>query len=289
MEKKHILNSPRVIEIKLLRRKKRRRTFAIFLICFFILSGISVGFSRYTELRIANIEITGNKVIENTDILNNVRDSINGYYFFVFPKNNVALIPQKQIIENLENTFSRLTNIKIEIKQNNILMINVSERTGSYTWCGEDFVLDSPLANTKCYFMDDTGYIFDEAPYFAGDVYFRFFGILEKNENINGYFAKDDFANYLIFKNTIESMDLNTVALLHKEDGETEFYLKHINEPPHAPKIIFNQKDDIQNLVENLKSVVLAEPLKTDLKEKYNKLLYIDLRFGNKVYFKFSE
>ncbi len=289
MEKKHILNSPRVLENKNARQKKRKKNIVIILICFFVLLSVSIGLSRYSKLRISSIEIKGNSVIEKKDILENISSSISGYNFFVFPKNNVVLIPQNEIIKNLEYKFPRLTDIKVELKTGNILYVSMVERTGSYTWCGEGFVEGIKMADTKCYFADNAGFVFDEAPYFAGDVYFRLFGILGEIGKTNGYFAKENFENYIFFKKELQGLGLRPVVLFHKSDGETEFYLKHNNEPPNAPKIIFNQSDNTQKLIENLRSALSAEPLKTEIKEKYEKLLYIDLRFGNKVYFKFSE
>ncbi len=289
MEKKHILNSPRVLENKNARKKKHKKNLVIILVCFFVFLATLVALSRYSKLRISSIDIKGNSVIDKTDILENISSSISGYNFFVFPKNNIALIPENLIIKNLENEFPRLTNIKIELKTGNILYVNMVERSGSYTWCGEGFTEGVSLADTKCYFADNAGFVFDEAPYFAGDIYFRFFGVLGEIGKINGYFAKENFENYIFFKKELESLGLRPVALFHKADGETEFYLKDNTEPPNAPKIIFNQVDNAQKLIENLKSALVAEPLKTEIKEKYQKLLYIDLRFGNKVYFKFSE
>ena len=54
-------------------------------------------------------------------------------------------------------------------------------------------------------------------------------------------------------------------------------------------KIIFKKENDSAKLVENLSLAVGAEPLRTDLAQKLKSLLYIDLRFDNKVYFKFQE
>lgn len=288
MEKKHIINSPRVMEMKNARQKKRKRAFFAALICLLLLLASLILLARYSKFRIASVEISGNKVVETSDILANVSSSLAGYHFFIFPKNNIALIPEKEIVQNLEQNFNRLTNIKIKLKAGNVLALSMTERTGSYTWCGEGFTEGQTLAQTECYFADDAGYVFDKAPYFAGDIYFRLFGNLDNTNKKNGYFAQKDFENYITFKKALENMTLKPIALYHKSDGETEFYLKHENEPPSAPKIIFNQSDNILKVIENLQSAMNAEPLKTDIKTKYDKLLYIDLRFGNKVYFKFS-
>ena len=55
-----------------------------------------------------------------------------------------------------------------------------------------------------------------------------------------------------------------------------------------GPEIIFKADSDFNQIIENLQSVLTTEPLQTEFKTKYSSLLYIDLRFGNKVYYKFK-
>ena len=83
-------------------------------------------------------------------------------------------------------------------------------------------------------------------------------------------------------------MGLKPYAFYVRDDGDIELYLQSVVPLSSAPKIIFKGNSDIVKLVENLQSTVAVEPLKTDLKQKYNSLKYIDLRFGNKIYYKFE-
>jgi len=83
-------------------------------------------------------------------------------------------------------------------------------------------------------------------------------------------------------------MGLKPYAFYVRDDGDIELYLQSNVALKNSPKIIFKSSSDIVKLVENLQSTVLVEPLKTDLKDKYNSLKYIDLRFGNKIYYKFE-
>jgi len=73
-----------------------------------------------------------------------------------------------------------------------------------------------------------------------------------------------------------------------KEDGDIEIYLKPVDSL-NFPKIILKSTSDFNKVVENLQSVLTTEPFQSDFKNKYSSLLYIDLRFGNKVYYKFAE
>lgn len=289
MEKRHILNSPRLLEIKNARQKKRKKQTTVFLVCLFVFFVGLVFLSRLSVLRIYNITVTGNTVIDTKDILKVAGETMNGYYLFFIPKNNFVILPQKQMRENLEKNFPRLTDINIQISKDQTISISVAERGGSYTWCGESLNEGIRLEDTNCYFLDETGFIFDKAPYFSGDVYFRFMGELSNKEEILGqYFAKDYWQNFITLREFLLEMNFKPSLLVLNKDSDVEVFLEHENEPPASPKIVFNKNADMFGIIENLQSAVSAEPLKTELAEKYTKLDYIDLRFGNKIYYKFK-
>ena len=83
-------------------------------------------------------------------------------------------------------------------------------------------------------------------------------------------------------------MGLKPIALYATSDGDIQIFLSSINSLPMEPKIILKADADFQNVAENLQAALDTEPLKSKFKNKYSKLEYIDLRFGNKVYDKFQ-
>jgi len=72
-----------------------------------------------------------------------------------------------------------------------------------------------------------------------------------------------------------------------QEDGDVKLYLSSFTSKM-GPEIIFKADSNFEKIIENLQSVLSTEPLQSDFKNKYSSLLYIDLRFGNKVYYKFK-
>jgi cell division septal protein FtsQ len=177
------------------------------------------------------------------------------------------------------NNFRRIETLNFDVSNPETLKIEITERVPLYTWCGE--VLD--LKN-KCEFVDKDGYVFDEAPYFSGDIYFRFYGKLS-----DYYINQEYFKNLVLFISNLDRTELLPVALIEKEDDELEIYLSSNNLNINSPKIILNYKGDLEKLFQNLKSAIETDPLKTKIKENYTKLKYLDLRFSNKVYYKFDE
>jgi hypothetical protein len=68
--------------------------------------------------------------------------------------------------------------------------------------------------------------------------------------------------------------------------GNVEIFLSSGNSSSVGPYIIFKLDGNYQNIAENLEAALTTEPLQTEFNKNYSSLQYIDLRFGNKVYFK---
>ncbi|PIR69132.1 hypothetical protein COX93_00270 [Candidatus Nomurabacteria bacterium CG_4_10_14_0_2_um_filter_30_12] len=284
---KSVLNSPR-----LLRFKKKRRTILMrkifFLFFILVLVGLSFLF-RWKNLNISNIKITGNKVIETKAIEDIVKENITGYYFYFFPKTNFIIYPQSKINAELMSKFKRIKDISINNKNIKTLDISLTERTALYTYCGSSIDLIPESQNQKCYFIDEDGYIFDEAPYFSEGIYLKFYGIIDNNEeNPSGsYFFPSYFKKLITLKETLNKIGIKPVAFFIEDNKDVNVFLSS-SSTQIGPKIIFKLDSDFEKIIENLQSVLTTEPFQTDFKNKYSSLLYIDLRFGNKVYYKFK-
>jgi hypothetical protein len=84
------------------------------------------------------------------------------------------------------------------------------------------------------------------------------------------------------------NLNINSFSLqeFSENDSEGNFYIS--KDVAEAPKIIFKIDSDYQKIAENLQAALSTEPLHSDLQKKLALLLYLDLRFGNKVYYKFK-
>jgi len=283
-QRRDVLHSPRIAELK----KRRRRNVinkillilgAIGIICIFL-----AYISKIERLNITDISVTGNKIVDTEEIIVKVKENLEGKYIWLIPKTNFLVIPKNKIKEDLEAQFKRLKDIRVDYSNQRVLEITVSEREGKYMWCGEVLPeTELRVEDSPCYFADEMGYVFDEAPYFRGDAYFRFYGQLTDSQ-----FAPVIWNSLISFRESLIAMKVKPTSMYMKEDGDVEVYLSSSKMPPLAPKIIFKSTSDYQKLTENLEAAMGTEPLHSDFRVKYSSLSYIDLRFGNKVYFKFS-
>ncbi|MFA6353570.1 MAG: hypothetical protein WCW93_01415 [Candidatus Paceibacterota bacterium] len=283
MQKRNVLNSPRLLELKKHRRRVVLIKIFMSLLAFSVVFFLLAYFSNLKSLNISNVEITGNKVIDTEALQGTVEEQITGKYLWLFPKTNILLYPKNSIKNTLQEKFKRLNNMNLSIK-NNTLEVSLGERTAKYTWCGTESP-EAPLQNQQCYFVDEDGYVFDEAPYFSGEVYFKFYGVQSES-----YFYKQNFKQLIAFKDILIGLDLKPIILYVANNGDVEIFLsKGISSVSTiGPKIIFKLNADFENVAENLGAALNNEPLKSKFKNKYSSLLYVDLRFGNKVYDKFQ-
>jgi hypothetical protein len=279
--------SPYLSESKKKKRRARLKKIIFYILIFAaVFAGLSY-LSKWEKLNIKTVEVSGNRAVDSLLVERAVQEQISGYYLWFFPKSNFFIYPKAKIKSDLEDKFKTFQDISLNLQGAQKIQIKVSERVGRYTWCGAELPAEAST-QYKCYFMDAEGYIFGEAPYFSGDVYLRFFGKGSEGEK----FYPDIFSKLLSFRKSIEEIGLKAPSLLVKDDGDIELYLSSSVSfdaaLTSAPKIIFKTNSDFDKLIENLQAALDTDPLKSDFKNKRSSLEYIDLRFGNKVYYRFK-
>ncbi len=263
-------------ESKKARRQKNIRKFfaslSIFLFLFFY--GFAV-FLFHPYFKIKNISVEGNFYINSEKISSKVLDVINGKHFKMFPKSNFFLLPEEEIIKGVFEISARVENISLEKKFPDILKIKIQERKPSSLFCVKND------GNDKCAFMDEEGFVFEESPYFSGDVFLKFFddrygeGMLETGKNI---LSAEQMSNISEFKVFCADSGVKISEIALKKDGVYEFLASE------GWRIFLNERNEPKIAFENLKTALDAE-----IKEKRKNLDYIDLRVSNKVFYKFKE
>ena len=298
MQKRNVLNSPHLEELKRRRRKALLARLGLLLGAFAVLAVAGACFSRLDGLNIKEVKVEGNKVLDESALRETVEDELYGKYAFLFPKTNVLIYPEKKIKEVLAKKFPRLATVELDAKDRHNLFVKVSEREAKYMWCGDNISESADVevirSEEKCFFMDKEGYIFDEAPYFSGEVYFKFYGepnggsSEEKVSPLGSFFLPENFAKLESFKDTLIGMGLKPVIMNVRGGKDVDIYLARSGQKM-GPKIMIRSDADPKNTAENLQAALTTDPLMSGFKNRYSSLEYIDIRFGNKVYFKFND
>lgn len=267
------------------RRKKKIRRWIIAILVVGLLTG-AVFFFRSPHFLIKDTVIVGAHVLDANELTNSVDAELRGYYAWVIPKRSVFFFPRQKIEDALRKEFKRIDSFSMT-QLSRTLTITVTERKSVYLWCGEEVRLNPE----PCYFIDDTGYLFSKAPYFSGSIYFKFFGALETQgpDGVLGgrVLPENYFPSVIQMKEGLDGMNVKAYAFARGKDKEASFILSNEYRSDRQT-VLVKEGDDTSILVRNLRAAINVEGLAKELKTKFDTLLYLDLRYPEKVYYKFA-
>ena len=266
------------LKIKKLRRRAKLKAFAerfgiIFSGMVFVLAGITY-LARLDELTITSISLEGNKTIASKDILSVASEVLSSRYVFL-PKRNIFIYPKDYLINTLEKDFPQLNSVDIKRLDLNTLIMRVGERRTHALWCGHE-----PSEEGDCFYVDDQSFVFAGAPYFSGDVFFRFYGGGVRSPNPVGSFVVpiDELSRLEVFLSYLSEIDLPPRAVYYKEK-EIHIFLKKNS------TLYIDRKDSFENAFSRLYSLIRGSEFDFIIEGEPN-FEYIDLRFGRSVFYK---
>ncbi len=274
-------------------RKKRRQLYirlGIVCTCLCVLVALLSWISHQSFARITSIELQGGTLVRQSDIEPTVRTLLAGSYVWLFPRDTILLYPHDALEKTLLEDFHRIKTIDTHVANTGTLTITISERTPVAQWCTtenasvsttSDPVVTHLRASTECYFVDDQGTIFAEAPLFSGDAYFRYFGGTASSSPVGSMFMSSisEFETISGFVQRAREEGLHPQSLYVGDRGEYSLIISG------GGRIIFNTQESIDDIYKNLE-VVLRTPVLSPQSGEDIPVEYIDLRYGNKVFYK---
>jgi len=256
------------------RKKKRNKLLikvGIIVGVIFLFFGLGVYGLHSENVRVVDITIEGERVVATQEIIDMAREELDGSYLKIFPKDGIFFYPKEKIIKSITENFGRISSVDVRRSKLTALTIDIVERDAAALWCGKNIIEDERSISISCYFVEESGLIFAPAPHFSGSVYFEYYsGLLNGGTTVNPidrrFLTEEDFAERLLIDN----------------DGVREFFLS-----TGAGKIILNTGDDYQQALRNIQVALESKRLEREEDDIAPELEYIDLRFDNKVLFKF--
>lgn len=224
---------------------------------------------------INNITVSGNSLIASDVILAATKNILAGSYLGLFAKSNIFLYPEKVIQGTLATVFPAIKNVQGNLKNWQTLQLLVEERAPFALWC-------QPTDAAACFYLDDNGLIFSAAPVFSSNIFLKFTGgQIGTNLPIGKYFLPtDEFRRVTFFLDSLTPLGLTPISLEASADGyQIQF--------KGGGRLIVNAVDDLSVILKNLEIILRSNNLKKTL-ARGGVIDYIDLRYGNKVFYKFK-
>lgn len=259
------------VKILLNSRKMRRRRLIrrLFLFIFGVMAVLSVAIYIFylPKFRVKDIDVSKLKTLSQDEIKEAAKEILSAKLMGLLPADNILLAPVEKIKTELKSEFLRIKEVKINRHWPDILKMDILERSTWAVFCQKD----------DCYLSDDEGLLFAPAPEFEGNLLLK----LHDERSSVEQFAAGDFVlnqkNFTLiseFKNELEKTEKLVSKIILKDDQQ-EFYLENW-------KIILDFEINKETAIKNL-FLALAE-----IGVLENRLDYIDLRFDDKIFYKFK-
>jgi hypothetical protein len=269
------------VRLKKRRRREKLKSLAeslaiIFSGTVFVLAGI-VYLARLDEVTVLNISVEGEKLIEATDVTKVAREVLSGSYVFL-PRRNIFIYPKKELIASLAYSFPRIKKVDVKRVDFNTLKIFILERDPDALWCKGE-----PKDLKDCFYVDEDGFIYAEAPFFSGDVFFRYYGgDINSSNPLRNYLVTSDWISELKnFNNYLEDLKIKARGAHLKEDYY-EILLANDS------RLFLKYEDSLEESFSRLQSLLRGSEY-SFVDSEGPTFRYVDLRFGERVYYKFEE
>ncbi len=275
--RKKTLRSPRSARRA---RKRARQRIALVLCALALFLGSVLFLATRATFSIKEVVVSGASGGLRAAITELARAELAGAYFSLIPKGNAFAYPKREIAEKILQQFPRVETVRARLLSPSRLGLTVREREGVARWCtpGSRVV----EGGEECLRIDASGVIFEGAPDGAGAEYrIR----EEKGEDASlpplgtRVLEEDRLSALLSFLRSLEALSLSPSRLTLLSGGDVAA------EIAGGGKIIAREGTDFPRQADNLRRLLSEKDL-VPRSSGNLRVDYIDLRHGNKLYFK---
>lgn len=237
-----------------------------------VVLALFVFFIRIPQFQVSEVEVDGVNVADPVEVSQFVIAGLEGKYLWVLPKTSILLVSPSRIEEKILKQYPRFKNVSVKRKSMNKMAVSVVEYPGVYLWCHGD---------EKCSFMDETGVVFAEAPFFSGSAYLKIYG-----GEVSDYpFEPITDEQLHIVKNIFQKLEVLEIGVTSFRFDDRKITTTFIH---HGREVEIYFSDDIDVALETLYIGLRTRPLSDLYNNKTQDLEYFDLRFSNKLVYKFK-
>jgi len=274
-------------ESRLRERRRKQRMLRIAVVCglLLLIFGVLVGLSRASFLRINSVVVSGASDALAAQVQARVAAQLAGSYGYVFARDNIFLYPKAAITKDLLAHFPELRSVTVEGSSWHALSVAVAERAPVALWCGAgDAVSDSSsiFANQNCFLLDKNGLVYAPAPDAPSSLQ-KYFGAATSTT------TGSDLPKQYLTPAQFASLAAFVSALAGKVPGDTVASVR-VDDANNA-RVAFISGFELRFLLSDnagdvLQHFALAQTASIFKTHQLSDFLYLDLRFGEKIYYK---
>lgn len=231
--------------------------------------------ARMPSLQISKIALSGAHTLDERVVRERIGTHLAGTRALILPENFFFFVNTGAIASDLESTFARIEHATAVKNFPDMLDVAITERTFWGVFCNGSQGSSTPV----CGYIDSAGVVYERAP--------------ESKGQLIVVIRSDTEDTAIIPRQAVDPGAMAHIrALAEKLPTETGITVASFDLRSRVPSeiratagegftLIFKREDDIRAMAHVLKRV-----LNEEIKDKRSRLDYIDLRFGNKVFYK---
>ncbi len=261
---------------KLKLHRHRQRLFIIWLVTVLlvIVIGGSIALLWLPEWRITTVGVVGTQTLSPGAITDVVHDDLAGTYAYLFPKNNILLYPKGTIVRDLSTAFPVLSHTSLKLQNLHTLTVTITERTPIALWCGEEMA-----SGTPCYLLDTNGLAYARASQYASSTYTQYYGPIATGTLPWQYLSGPQFQSLAALAQAVNGVvkgdSVTTVTVT--ADGEVQMGFGS------GFVLLFLLSQNSSDILNRFSLALTADPFTS---HTLSQVEYLDLRFGDKLYYK---
>jgi cell division septal protein FtsQ len=282
------------------RKQKRLKNILIISVAVFIFS-LVVYLLNASFLSIQQIIVDDVEYSNRNDIELAIKEKIEGRYLGMFSRSNALIFSRTKIARDIKSKFPSIKEVDVDLKGFTTINVQLEEYASTALWCdvpvtpastlthdvnedGEDVEkisvipqVVSSFSSSNCFFVNDEGVIFSPAKFDSNNDVLKTFGKITSDPVRQSYADKKTFQELIEFSKLLRR--LNIVAdEIWTTNGEVYAFVTK-----EKVKIYIDSQTDIGKLFDNLETVIKRDAIN---KAQFSNIDYIDLRFGNRVFYK---
>lgn len=266
------MSNQRYISDSLKRKKqqiKKIKTYIIVaLLILFVVAFVYV--LRLPAISIQEIKINGNMFVETSEIEQKTNNILNKKILGLIPVRNIFIFPKRELIESLKQN-PAIVSVDVRKKFFKTISIDIVEQEKEIIYCLN-------IERSDCYYVNKTGFIYAKVE----DLIIPEQEIIIFNEkeikNIkDNILDQKIYSDILLFVKNLARQEIKIKEVHIKQDSTIEFVSR--TDTRIITSVFDEFEKDFAHLIALFDTNVLT-------KDQLPNIEYIDVRFGNKVFYK---
>jgi hypothetical protein len=281
-------------------RKKWRRfgryTAGVIAIVLVISAGL-IGLSHWSYLQIQSVSVSAptESGLSETEIKNMTEAVIQENLWSFIGQDNIALLPSSRITSRIQSVSSRISGVGVSLTGLRSFAVDIKTRQPVGQVCS---VTESQTTNRDCRFVDENAFVYADVSTSSTDV------ITYTTDNLpdtgTEFLPKETFAVLNSFIGRLPELGFEPIQINLQDQRDARITASKVGEPVRTAtssvEIRIDLSDSLNQAYTDLKTITQKNSFVSTSSQQASgtdqrnvspfALEYIDLRFGNKVFYK---